>query len=561
MKEVFGNIIGIKPSQIKRLENIYRRKIDLSLIVPLDLASSLLEISNEIGRQVGILVSRAGYVDYVAVGDFHKIVLPDFGRLRVGSGRFRGLRFIHTHLNREPLSRDDLVDLVILRLDLVASISLDFYRQEPLISIGYLLPQNSEEKFWKIVEPQSISKLNLNFIEFIEALEEEFTAKSLISRKIKSSQERAVLVHVSDDFDRLEAEEALNELKELVWTAGVEAVDTALQFRKKLDPKYLLGKGKLEDLVIKSVQSEADIIIFNQDLTPTQARIISEMTDLKVLDRTQLILDIFAQRAQSSDGKMQVELAQLKYRLPRLTRLDNGLSRLTGGIGGRGPGETKLEISRRRVREQISHLETKLKNSTLSRRERRKKRKDNKIPIVAIIGYTNAGKSTLLNGLTLSHEYTDDKLFATLDPHARLLCFRGEMSQDDHKIWNLEKIILVDTVGFIRHLPKDLLAAFRATLEELEDADFFLHLVDGSFFKYSKHIEIVEEVLVDLGLANIPQLLVMNKIDKITQKEKEKFIRQYNGLAISALKGDGLEELKMELAKRLWSITSLLGKK
>lgn len=560
MKELFGNTTGLKSNQVSKLRRIYRRKISPSLVTTPELASYLLEISTEIGRQVGILVNRNGHIDYVAVGDSHKILLPDFGRLRAGTGRFRGLRFIHTHLKGEPLTRDDLTDLVILRLDIIASICFSGHVREPVISLAYLLPQNSQKKLWNITEPQNIHNLDLNFTEFIDELEKEFV-KYLAPSKTEFSQGKAVLVHVSDSFNKLEAKESLDELRELANTAEVEVVDTIIQFRRKLDPKYLLGKGKLEEVVIRSLQSNAQMIIFDQDLSPTQARIIGETTDLKVLDRTQVILDIFARRAQSSDGKLQVELAQLKYLLPRLTRQDDGLSRLIGGIGGKGPGETKLEIGRRRVRERINHLESKLKVIAKSRRGRRIQRKRQEIPVVAIIGYTNAGKSTLLNSLTSSHEYTDDRLFATLDPHARLCCYNPYLHKEfckeeknENKNWDLKKIILIDTVGFIRHLPKDLLAAFRATLEELKDANLFLHVVDGTSERYLDRIKAVEEILDKLDFINIPQILVINKLDKIDQNERKKFNRHYNGLVVSALTGDGVENLKKELYTKLFAL-------
>ncbi|MDI6786629.1 MAG: GTPase HflX [bacterium] len=558
MKELFGNTTGLKSNQISRLEKIYRRKISPSLVTTSELASYLLEMSKEIGRQIGVLIDRNGHIDYVAIGDSQKILLPDFGRLRAGEGRFRGLRFVHTHLKEDPINRDDLIDLAILRLDIIASIYYDSFYKEARISIAHLLPQNIQNSLWNIIEPQSIYKFDLNFSEFIDELEKEF-ARYTTPSKIEFSEGRAVLVHVSNNYNKIDAEESLNELKELSNTAGVEVVDVIIQFRKKFDPKYFLGKGKLEEVVMKSLQFNAQMIIFDQDLTSTQARMIGEMTDLKVLDRTQIILDIFAKRAQSSDGKLQVELAQLKYLLPRLTRQDDGLSRLTGGIGARGPGETKLEIDRRRVRDRLRYLELKLKNIAKSRRGRRMQRKRQKIPVVAIIGYTNAGKSTLLNSLTSSSEYTDNRLFATLDPHARLFCYnpyfnKKYSSKEKYGVekWDLKKVILIDTVGFIHRLPKGLISAFKATLEELEDASLFLHVIDGSSQRYAEHIKAVEEILSNLNFAHISQLLVINKLDKINQNERNKFIRQYQGLVVSALTGEGLEKIKKKIYERLF---------
>ena len=299
-------------------------------------------------------------------------------------------------------------------------------------------------------------------------------------------------------------ESRVEELRELCRTAGVRVRGVIEQRRPEADPKTLVGRGKLEDVLIRAMQVDANVLIFDPDLTPGQAHAIADFTDLRVIDRTMLILDIFAQRAKSRDGKLQVELAQLRYRLPRLQEKNTMMSRLVGGIGGRGPGETKLEENRRRARERINRLEREIEHYGRQRAGRRAQRGARGLPVVAIVGYTNAGKSTLLNTLTNSDVLAEDRLFATLDPTTRRLRFPRE-----------REIIIADTVGFIRDLPPDLAQAFRATLEELDQADLLVHLVDAADPDCEAHIVAVERILGDLGLGETPRIMVMNKIDRL----------------------------------------------
>jgi GTP-binding protein HflX len=304
----------------------------------------------------------------------------------------------------------------------------------------------------------------------------------------------------------------------------------------------LIGRGKLDEINLRAMQQMADLIIFDQNLAPSQARGIAEATELKVLDRTQLILDIFAQRAQSADGKLQVELAQLKYLLPRLVQSDTSLSRLAGGIGGRGPGETKLEIDRRRVKERVALLERKIEQLSSDRKTRRAQRNRKELPVISIVGYTNAGKSTLLNALTQSAVLAEDKLFATLDPTSRRLRFPTE-----------HEVIMTDTVGFIRDLPKDLVNAFRATLEELEDASLLLHVVDASDPARDSHIEAVEKILTSLELNERPRVIVWNKVDRLTPAEVTTLLRLRGGVAVSAVNRQGFEELLGKCQRTLFA--------
>jgi GTP-binding protein HflX len=334
----------------------------------------------------------------------------------------------------------------------------------------------------------------------------------------------------------------IHELKELCRTAGVRVLDVVTQRRPQIDPRYLIGKGKLDELVTRALQADASMIVFDHDLSPAQARSISDATELKVIDRTMLILDIFAQHAHSRDGKLQVELAQLKYTLPRLHEKNTMMSRLTGGIGGRGPGETKLEVNRRRAREKIHLLEQQIAQLGKRREQRRALRTRSDLPIVSIVGYTNAGKSTLLNTLTRGDVLVEDKLFATLDPTSRRLRFPDE-----------REIIVTDTVGFIRDLPKDLVAAFRATLEELDEADLLLHVVDGADPAREQQILSVERILGDLGLMEKPRLLVFNKIDKLTEDQViELAADREKSIAVSARDEKSLKPLLRAMEHRLW---------
>ena len=488
---------------------------------------SLCDASRETGRQVGALVHRSGQVDYVIVGDAGKLQLPDVGRLRAASGRFRALRLIHTHLRNEPLTRDDLVDLVRLRLDLVAAIQLTHDGQPGQIVYAHNTPQIApSDPPYREHGPVRLDRLDVDFGELISGLETEF-ARLARTREVSAKDGRAILVHVGEkaraSVARADATASLRELRELARTAGVDVADVVIQQRDKIDPKYVLGRGKLDDVVVRAMQLDVETLIFDRELTPTQAAAIGSVSDLKIIDRTQLILDIFAQRAESRDGKLQVELAQLKYALPRLALKDDALSRLTGGIGGRGPGETKLEIGRRRAKERVHHLEQQIKTLGKQRVQRRRRRGRGEVPVVAIVGYTNAGKSTLMNTLTGSDVLAEDKLFATLDTRSRRLFLAPPAAEAEAGARGRE-IILVDTVGFIRALPEDLFAAFRATFEEAADADLLLHVADASDPARDEHIATTEAVLEELGLGARRRLIVYNKSDLLPPGDGERLV-------------------------------------
>jgi GTP-binding protein HflX len=459
----------------------------------------------------------------VVVGDAGKLMLPNIGRLRAAEGRFRGLRLVHTHVRGEPLTRDDLVDLVRLRLDLVCAIQISARGEPRSMQYAYNVPAgDAGEPPYRDVGPLPMGQVHVHVGQLMADLEAEFAKKSR-GRDVRGKDGRAILVHVADKGARdaaRKADESMRELRELARTAGVDAVDVVIQLRDRIDPRLVLGKGKLDDVIVRAIELDADVLVFDRELTPTQGSSIAKESDLKVIDRTQLILDIFAQRAESRDGKLQVELAQLKYNMPRLAQKDDSLSRLTGGIGGRGPGETKLEIGRRRAKERVNHLESQLKKLTRQREQRRRKRTREAVPTIAIVGYTNAGKSTLLNTLTGADVLAEDKLFATLDTRSRHLKV-GWAGYGDREV------VITDTVGFIRSLPKDLFAAFRATFEEAADADLILHVVDASDDAKQDHMETTEHVLGELELDDIPRLVVFNKVELLSEIERKLLQRRY----------------------------------
>jgi GTP-binding protein HflX len=539
LTQVFGNTHGLKASQVRQLERLFRRRIPADQLLTQELARQLTETSREIRRQVGVLVDRRGDVQHVMVGDAHSIELPDWGRLRAGRGRLRGLRCLHTHLGGEGLTRDDKTDLLLLRLDAMVTIGVGDDGLPTLAHTAALRPVTSDDEGIELLEPLPPSQITLDFQAWIRDLEEELSRT--VGARMVGDGERAILVSVTAGRSAHDLETHVAELGELARSAGVTIVDVVTQHRPRVDPKTVLGTGKLQDLMVRAFQSDIELVIVDQDLTPTQARNLAERMELRVIDRTQLILDIFAQHATTRDGKLQVELAQLKYRLPRLAqRAEVSLSRLAGGIGGRGPGETKLEVDRRRTRERITRLERELKKLGAQRKNRRQRRARRDVPVLSIVGYTNAGKSTLLRALTKTNVHVADQMFATLDPVSRRLRFPRE-----------REVIITDTVGFIRDLPPDLVTAFRATLEELTDASLLLHVVDTSAPDCDRRIDAVRDVLDDIGI-EAPELLVFNQIDKLKDGEGEAVARRHDGVAVSALKRTGLRTLLERAEQMLW---------
>lgn len=468
-----------------------------------------------------MLIDRRGCTVFVMVGDYHQIIIPSLEKYRSGEGRLKGLRCIHTHLQQVALNRDDLMDLALLNLDLIAAVTIDKLGHPGRIYAAHLLPEGMGGRNWETLAPLTIGQLDMDCLGLIRSLESEF-ARTVRAQSIHGKWQRAILVSIAAVPRRL-AEDSMDELCELAESSRIAVVGKVIQHRRKINPGLLMGEKKLMELVILALQKGADLLIFDQELNPSQVRSITDLTELKVIDRTQLILDIFAQRARSREGKIQVELAQCKYMLPRLTGKGTAMSRLAGGIGGRGPGETKLEVDRRRLRKRITQLEKSLGSIQKQRAQRRARRNKKALPTISLIGYTNAGKSTLLNTLTRSSVLAESRLFATLDPTSR----RKRLPRD-------AEVIISDTVGFIRQLPQELISAFQATMEELEDADLLIHVIDVSNPRFSDQTKSVERILDQLGLGDIPTLNVLNKKDLVDAKAVEALARRWHAIPICA---------------------------
>ena len=509
-------------------------------VVSPELARRLTELARETGRQQGVLLDRLGRVTHVIVGDAHKLFIPDLTRARAGAGRFRGLRLVHSHLRGEGLSRDDLTDLSLLRFDAVVVVQAKMDGLPGEVELGHLDPAapDGAEEPWHVQSVPSVYGWGLDWRAFITDLEARFGTRDA-SRRVEGAEGCLVIGVTTGKLP--EAQESLDELERLAHTAGLQVMDRILQRRREFDGRFVIGQGKLQEVLVRAMQLGANVLVFDQELAPSQLRNIATDTELKVIDRTQLILDIFAQRAHTREGKLQVELAQLRYRKPRLAIMPTAMSRLTGGIGGRGPGETKLEINRRRADERETRMTQELKKLGRDRDLRRRRRTRVGLPQVAIVGYTNAGKSTLLNTMTRSAVDAEDKLFATLDPTSRRMRFPEE-----------REIILTDTVGFIRNLPKELVEAFRSTLEETVQADLVVHVVDASDPLIETHVREVVRTLEKLDAQDSPRLLVLNKIDAVDPLEWEALAQRWGGLLVSARTGEGLSTLISELERRLF---------
>jgi GTP-binding protein HflX len=562
---VFGNTVGLKPSELKNLERLYRRRVPPASIISHELAREIARISAEINRQVGLLINRKGEIDYVIVGTFNRIEIPELRGYRDHIARLKGLRFIHTHLltsksNQSELDQDDLIDLALLRLDLVGALEVNPNGESGKIHIAHIIPDpefftggpfsEKETQFFYFLKPCYVWELRENFLELIKNLEDELERIKPL-KEVDEQKDRAILIFLKESND-LYLEERIFELKELARTAGVTLVGEVVQKKTSPDPRYVIGKGKLLEVMVLALRTRANLLIFDRELTPSQVRALTESTDLRVIDRTQLILDIFAQRAKSKEGKIQVEIAQLKYTLPRLRAKDDAFSRLTGGIGGRGPGETKLEIDRRRIKDRIAKLERELEQISQERDLRRKRRKKLEFKTVALIGYTNAGKTTLFNTLAKSQYLAEDKLFATLDPVTKAI-----------RTPNNRVFLITDTVGFIRNLPEELKKAFKATLEELYSADLLLHIVDISHPEFETQIEAVNQILEEMGLLHYPMLIVFNKIDLLSPSELQAIkllSSRYQAIHISAKKGENLDLLLNKIEEKLFTPLGSLEK-
>jgi GTP-binding protein HflX len=534
MKRIaYGTLDGLNKAQINRIENLYTFKSPPEYILSRQAAMEIVAISREIRRQIGLLLDRNGKVICVIAGEPHRIVIPVTPDFQAGPGRLKGLRCVHTHLSHETLTRDDLTDLALLRLDYITAICLNDDGTAGPVYSAHILPDPKTDPY-RVLPGTTLEGLNIGCQSQILELESELSRHNR-RYSPETGQENAFLINAATQGMDL-ARVSLDELEELCKTSRINVVGTAIQQRKKIDPKFVVGKGKLSELIIKAIQNYATMLVFDRELSPSQIRSITDFVEMKVIDRTQLILDIFAKQAKSSEGKYQVELAQLEYMLPRLITKNTAMSRLTGGIGGRGPGETKLEVNRRRARERINRLKKEIKKIRKQRTQQKARRKRRNLPVISIVGYTNAGKSTLLNTLTQSSIIAANRLFATLDPSSRRLRFPRD-----------KEVIITDTVGFIQNLPKELLEAFHATLEELEQADVILHVIDISNPRYMQQKETVDQLLKSLNLNKIPTLYVFNKMDLADLDNFDSPWLLNQGILVSARKKSSLAPLVEKL--------------
>ena len=500
------------------------------------------QLTQDIGRPIAVLLTRRGLVQEVIVGTELTLSPTTVAKFRAGPRSLRGLRVIRTQLHDQPLSQESLTDLAFLRLDLIGTLSLSPGGNPNNLYLAHLLPPDGTGQLCKILKAIPFHQCSMAFDSFIAELEAEVQL-ARAHHIVRDGTESAMLVSASPQ-SRAEQEDRLVELAELANSAEVTVIDRMVQRTADGHQRFLLGSGKLKEVLIQTLHKGADMVIFDQTLSPAQSRAIAEMTDIKVIDRTQLILAIFARRAHSREGKVQVELAQLRYLLPRLSGKGAQLSRLGGGIGTRGPGETKLETDRRRIRDRIGHLERELTHFARHQDQRRARRGRRGLPVISLVGYTNAGKSTLLNVLTKSHVSAGNRVFQTLDTTSRRLRF----PQD-------REVIMTDTVGFIRDLPKELVGGFRTTLEELHEADLLVHVVDASAADIEVQITAVIAILQELDLNNIPRTLVFNKCDRLPTHQIEPLCRRYHAIGISALQPGTLGPLLAELEAHARSLT------
>ncbi len=539
------------------MDRLYRSRLPQDSLTTPELAQRLAVVSAELKDSICIYINRRGQVIRVAIGTPNQTKIPPLELPRYGSDRLSGLRCICASPEALPPSDTDLTAMLMQRLDALVILPVNPKGYAEKGYLAHLLPASDTElpeqqTAWRVSAPMTVEAIaKQDFLELVEGLEEEFS-RNFAGRATDDARDRVVLVglmHQKEKSDSMPF--AMIELGQLVESAGGKVLDALWQKRERPHPQTVLGEGKVLELAIAAQTKGANLVVFDRELTASQTRNIERMIGLRVSDRTEVILDIFAQRAQSSEGKLQVELAQLEYRLPRLAGHGQALSRLGGGIGTRGPGETKLETDRRVIQKRITFLQQQVNHLQAQRSRIRQKRVDQEVPTVAIVGYTNAGKSTLLNAMTKADVYAADKLFATLDPTTRRLSLTGE---DD----TIHTVLLTDTVGFIHELPKSLVDAFRATLEEVSEADVLVHLVDASHSAWEDQLKSVDKILKDMPIAVGPILLVFNKIDAV--EDPKAILEKYpDAIAISALKRQGFQEMSQSLLNLIEYAIGALG--
>ena len=525
MPEIHGNTEGIRKTVLDELTTLYDVQLEPGQFMPQDLLQSLCGYSASMNREIAVYITRFGEVADVLIGRADSIDLPDL-RLRRGDRRLSMVRCVHTHPRATgELSDVDVSALLSMRFDAMCAVGVSEDGRPTSVQCAFL----DAESEGYVRRTELISARRLPQEEWLAEIERTDAAYRAANPATRTGRERAVLVGI-------ESEESLDELEELAKTAGAETVLRVLQKRPKPDPVFCVGKGKAEELSLRCQAAQADVVIFDEELSGVMQKNLEETLRLKVVDRTALILDIFAARASTREGKLQVEMAQLRYRSQRLLGQGLVLSRLAGGIGTRGPGESKLEVNRRRIRERLTDLERELEQIERQRGLRRQSREKNGVPIVALVGYTNAGKSTLFNRLTGADVYVENQLFATLDSVSRPI-----------ELPHGGKALLVDTVGFIRKLPHELVKAFRATLEEARLADVLIMVLDGADAQMEGRRRTVEEVLDSLGATEAPRVEAVNKCDLIASDAQ--FLP--GALYISASTGENVEKLLLRVESEL----------
>ncbi|AFY78116.1 GTP-binding protein HflX [Pleurocapsa sp. PCC 7327] len=556
---IYGNLQGLKPSQIKQLQRLYHQRLPGDRFTTPEFAQRLAAISTEIDRPVCAYVNRRGQIVRVGIGTPRQTQIPALELPRYGAERLCGIRCIATKLKAEPPKEASLTAMVLQRLDALVVLTLTGtgferrgggatgYVKEAFIA--HLLPPSDlnpdNRYYWTVSAPMNLDVLaRQDFLDLVEGLEAEFQ-REYVAQQVDADRDRAIVVGLkTEDMSDDEFKTGLAELERLVDTAGGEVLDTIRQKRPRPDSQTVVGAGKVEEIALKVQTLGANLVVFDRDLSPAQVRNLETQFGIRVVDRTEVILDIFAQRAQSRAGKLQVELAQLEYMLPRLTGRGRAMSRLGGGIGTRGPGETKLETERRTIQRRIARLQQEVNELQAHRSRLRKQRQKKEVPSVAIVGYTNAGKSTLINALTNAEVYVADRLFATLDPTTRRLLV------PDPETGESRTILLTDTVGFIHELPPSLVDAFRATLEEVTEADALLHVVDLSHRAWHAQLRSVMAILAEMPLTPGPMLIAFNKIDRVDSETLERAKEEFPlAVFISATERFGLETLTEKLGQ------------
>ncbi len=555
IETLYGNLKGLKSSQLKQLQRLYHQRQPRDRAITPEFAQRLAAISTEINQSVSAYINRRGQVIRVGVGSPRQTQIPPLELPRYGAKRLSGIRCVTTALKSNPPKKPSLTAMVLQRLDALVTLTLTgqgFQRRgggaTGYVKSAYLAhlapesdPNREEGLYWTVSPPLSLDVVtNQDFLDLVEGLEAEFE-REYVAQQVDSSHQRVVVVGLmTADLSQQQFADGLAEVTRLVDTAGGEVLQTITQRRSRPHPQTVIGAGKVQEIAIAVQTVGASLVAFDQDLTPAQVRNLEQQIGVRVIDRTELILDIFAQRARSRAGKLQVELAQLEYLLPRLVGRGEAMSRLGGGIGTRGPGETKLETERRRIQKRVSRLQQEVNQLQSHRSRMRHQRQKQEVPTIAVVGYTNAGKSTLLNNLTHAEIYAEDQLFATLDPTTRRLTVPSQ--------GELHTVLLTDTVGFIKELPPALIDAFRATLEEVSEADAMLHVVDLSHPAWQSQIESVSKILEEMPIMPPESLLVFNKIDQVDTETLTEAKQHFpEAVYISAEQRLGLETLREKM--------------